>query len=117
MVLVIVIQTMVLGKLKKDKDEDIYVFQNPNKVEGYGKDMFNKYFRKLMESFGWKGKGYKPHSIRHSVVSSLIKKGVNLYSISKLLRHTDIRTTINIYGHLLPSDLGDVMKKIGVFND
>ena len=66
---------------------------------------------------GLDGNGYKPHSIRHSVVSDLISKGINLYSISKLLRHTDIRTTINIYGHLLPSDLEDVMKKIGVQND
>ena len=100
--------------LKKTKDENVYVFQNPNSGEGFGKDIFNKYFRKLMTSMGLDGNGYKPHSIRHSVVSDLISKGINLYSISKLLRHTDIRTTINIYGHLLPSDLEDVMKKIGV---
>ena len=103
-----------IKKLDKTKSKDTYVFQNPNRVEGFGKDIFNKYFRKLMSSFGWDGIGYKPHSIRHSVVSNLISSGVNLYSISKLLRHTDIRTTINIYGHLLPSDLEDVMKKIGV---
>ena len=103
--------------LKKNKDKNIYVFQNPNREEGFGKDIFNKYFRELMKSLGWDGEGYKPHSIRHSVVSSLVKRDVNIYSISKLLRHTDIRTTLNIYGHLLPSDLGDIMKKIGVFND
>ena len=99
--------------LHKTKGKNSYVFQNPNGGV-YGKDIFNKYFRELMKAFGWDDNGYKPHSIRHSVVSDLIAKGVNLYSISKLLRHTDIRTTINIYGHLLPTDLEDIMKKIGV---
>ena len=56
---------------------------------------------------------YSPHSIRHSVVSDLIQKEVNIYNISKLLRHTDIRTTLNIYSHLLPSDLEETMEKIG----
>ena len=101
-------------ELSKIKGKNIYVFQNPKGAEGYGKDIFNKYFREAMKSFGWEGEGYRPHSIRHSVVSDLIKKDVNPYSISKLCRHTDIRTTFNIYGHLLPSDLGDVMEKIGV---
>ena len=66
-----------IKELIKTKGKNIYVFQNPNGGT-YGKDIFNKYFRELMKTFGWDGEGYKPHSIRHSVVSDLIKKGVNL---------------------------------------
>jgi site-specific recombinase XerD len=56
---------------------------------------------------------YSPHSIRHSVVSDLLGKGENLYTISKILRHSDIRTTINIYGHLLKEDVLESLEKIG----
>ena len=42
---------------------------------------------------------YSPHSIRHSVVSDLIQKGEQMYNIQKLLRHSSIRTTMDIYSH------------------
>lgn len=104
-------------ELNKTKGSDNYLFQSPITNEPYDKSIFNKMFRELMVSLGLvddddKPK-YSPHSIRHSVVSDLIQKEVNIYNISKLLRHSDIRTTINIYSHLLPSDLEKTMEKIG----
>ena len=105
-------------ELKKNKGKDEYVFQSPISNSHYEKSVFNKSFRKLMVGLGLVDKEtqkslYSPHSIRHSVVSDLIQKEVNIYNISKLLRHTDIRTTLNIYSHLLPSDLEETMEKIG----
>ena len=81
------------------------------------KSMSVSEFRKLMNNLGLvdddqKSK-YSPHSIRHSVVSDLLGKGENLYTISKILRHSDIRTTINIYGHLLKEDVLESLEKIG----
>jgi len=52
---------------------------------------------------------YKPHSIRHGVVSHLLQNGRSIYSIQKLLRHSSIRTTMDIYGHLQESELNELM--------
>lgn len=42
------------------------------------------------------------HDFRHSYASMLINKGVDIYTISQMLGHGDIKTTINTYGHLYP---------------
>lgn len=44
----------------------------------------------------------KFHALRHSCASLLLEVGVDLKRIQEKLRHTDIRTTMNIYGHLVP---------------
>lgn len=42
------------------------------------------------------------HDLRHSYVSMLINKGVDIYTISQMVGHGDIKTTINTYGDLYP---------------
>ena len=42
------------------------------------------------------------HDFRHSYVSMLINKGVDIYTISQMVGHADIKTTINTYGDLYP---------------
>ncbi len=49
-------------------------------------------------------KKYHFHSLRHSFASLLIQKGVSIYTVSKLLGHADIKTTM-IYSHLRTEDL------------
>ncbi len=44
------------------------------------------------------------HSLRHSFASWLIQKGASIYHVSKLLGHSDIKTT-EIYSHLRSEDL------------
>lgn len=44
---------------------------------------------------------FTPHAFRHTYVSICIMNGVNIKKIQKTLGHKDIRTTLNIYGHLL----------------
>ena len=101
----------ILDKKKSDRGD--FVFQNPTTKEPYEKSRFNKCFRELMIGLGLKdnnGKSkYKFHSIRHGVVSELINSGVPMGQVSKLLRHTDIRTTMNIYYHLVDDELKGVM--------
>lgn len=42
------------------------------------------------------------HDLRHSHASWLLAAGVPIHVVSARLGHTDIRTTVNTYGHLLP---------------
>jgi integrase len=46
----------------------------------------------------------RPHDFRHTHASMLIAKGANIKAVSQRLRHADIGTTLNIYGHLYPDD-------------
>ena len=43
------------------------------------------------------------YSLRHNFASQLVMAGANLLTVSKLMAHTDINTTIEHYGHLQPS--------------
>lgn len=40
------------------------------------------------------------HDLRHSAASLLLAQGVELVEISKLLGHSELRVTADIYGHL-----------------
>lgn len=42
------------------------------------------------------------HDFRHSYVCMLINKGVDIYTVSQMVGHESIKTTIDIYGHLYP---------------
>lgn len=47
-------------------------------------------------------KGVSLHSLRHTYASVLIKQGVPITTISAMLGHTDVATTMRIYTHMLP---------------
>jgi integrase len=49
------------------------------------------------------------HRLRHTYASRLAMKGVDLLSIKTLMGHTDLKTT-QIYAHLAPQHLRDVVK-------
>lgn len=44
---------------------------------------------------------YKPYDLRHFYASMLIENRVNLKRIQNLMGHSDIQTTLNIYGHVI----------------
>jgi site-specific recombinase XerD len=52
---------------------------------------------------------YTFHSCRHTFASHLVQKGVSLYIVSKLLGHSDVKTT-EIYAHLSPQTFQDVVR-------
>jgi integrase len=41
------------------------------------------------------------HDLRHSAAAILIAQGVPLVEVSMLLGHSEIRTTADLYGHLV----------------
>lgn len=52
------------------------------------------------------------HDLRHSHAALLIKLDVNILAISKRLGHKDIKTTLNIYGHLYKEHAEEIAQKI-----
>ncbi|MCY8234600.1 tyrosine-type recombinase/integrase, partial [Priestia endophytica] len=45
-------------------------------------------------------KSLTPHSLRHTHASLLIEAGAGIKEIQEILGHSDINTTMNIYGHM-----------------
>ena len=62
-------------------------------------DNHRKAFAELTERAGI-GR-WHPHELRHSATSILLAQGVPIEVVSKLLGHTSIRITADVYGHLL----------------
>lgn len=54
------------------------------------------------------------HRFRHSFASNLIRAGVNIKSVQKLMRHSNIQTTLNIYAHLIDNDMKEDVEKMFV---
>jgi integrase len=55
----------------------------------------------------WKAAGLSaltPHEARHTCASYLIAAGLNAKQIQTYIGHSDVRTTYNVYGHLMPGD-------------
>ena len=50
-------------------------------------------------------KKFGSHAIRHFFATELIRKGVSIYKVSRILGHAFVKTTESIYVHLMPIDL------------
>ncbi len=58
-----------------------------------------KYLRPLLRSLGIKRVGF--HAIRHGVASELINSGTPIVVVRDQMRHSDVRVTLGIYGHII----------------
>jgi integrase/recombinase XerC len=64
---------------------------SPNSLENY---------RKEANLRGWNLPNW--HLGRHTLASTLIKEGIDIFTVCKLLRHTQVATTHAFYAHLRP---------------
>jgi integrase len=51
------------------------------------------------------------HAGRHTLASSLVREGVDIFAVSKLLRHTQVTTTHAFYAHLKPETKRDELAR------
>ncbi|MCZ4492087.1 MAG: site-specific integrase, partial [Conexibacter sp.] len=68
----------------------------------------------------WEAAGLEPlspHEARHTCASYLIAAGLNPKQVQTYIGHSDIRTTFNIYGHLLPGDEAKAAAQLDVLLD
>jgi site-specific recombinase XerC len=43
-------------------------------------------------------------TLRHSLASFLVRKGTDVKTVQRLLRHSDVTTTLGIYAHSMSED-------------
>jgi integrase len=66
----------------------------------------------------WRAAGLDPiipHEARHCAASYLIAAGLNAKELSVYIGHSDIRTTYNRYGHLMPGGEVAAAKRLTAF--
>ena len=69
--------------------------------------------RKAVKSAGLNQADANNHKFRHSFASNLVRAGVNLKTVHELMRHRgNIEITMEVYSHLLPSDLKNAIDTI-----
>lgn len=61
------------------------------------------------------GVDFDPHWYRHTAATRLLRDGVPIEVVSKLLGHADITTTVDVYGHLTVEDARQALEAAGWF--
>jgi integrase/recombinase XerD len=63
------------------------------------------------------GIDFDPHWWRHTAATRMLRDGVPVETVSKLLGHASITTTLTVYGHLGVEDARRVLEQAGWFTD
>ena len=95
-----------LKELCRDKLPDAFLFTNPRTGRPYAKTTYQEIWDAARIAKGVNVKAYE--GLRHSFASQRVSRGVDIYLISKILGHTDIRTTER-YSHTNLEALKQVM--------
>ena len=61
------------------------------------------------------GFDFDPHWCRHSMATRLLRDGVPIEVVAKLLGHASVATTAAVYGHLSVEDARRVLEAAGWF--
>ncbi len=72
---------------------------------------YNRYFGKLLKDVGLPHIKY--HSLRHTFAVRAMELGVDIRTLSELLGHSSVSTTLNYYGHSLPEHKRSQIELIG----
>ena len=88
-----------LEQLKSNSKQ--WVFFNPMTGKLPSNSALNKMVKTCLFNAGLDKKGYHFHSLRHTHVAYLLMQGVDIYTISKRLGHTDISITTKKYAYVM----------------
>lgn len=91
-----------------DKPASGYVFPSPVTGKRMDKGAMQKPWQKVREAGGLPDE-LQLYTLRHHFASTLVMDGVDLLTVSRLMAHSDINTTIEHYGHLQPNRAREVV--------
>ena len=62
-------------------------------------NLYRRGFQPLLERAGLADEEFTIHSLRHTFATTLAEKGIHPSTAQKMLGHSDIRMTLDIYTH------------------
>lgn len=73
----------------------------------------DRMFRNILTACGFSNEKINGvHSLRHSFATALIRRGVDIKVVSKLLGHASISVTLDVYAHFLPEDYSAAVEQL-----
>lgn len=105
------LDTLKLWHGQQGKPETGYVFASERTGGRMDKHSMQKPWRHI-KRLGALPDDLDIYSLRHNFGSQLIKAGVDLFAVSKLMAHSDIQTTITNYAHLAPDHAAAAVNKL-----
>ena len=81
------------------------IIHNQDELWNYSKDYVSHKFKKEVRRLGIKNARF--HDLRRTFGLNLIKQGMSIYKVSKLLGHSSVRTTEQHYAPLLTVEIED----------
>ena len=63
------------------------------------------------------GIDFDPHWLRHTAATGLLRDGLGIEVVRRLLGHASVTTTVAVYGHLTVEDARAGMEQAGWFTD
>lgn len=95
----------IINEMKKAKGEDFVFMQKHGKK--FTKDRATRFMKRYLK------KANLPeyltfHCLRHTFITTLLRKGISIYIVKSLAGHSDIKTT-EIYSHLVTDDLREAV--------
>jgi len=100
----------IFKELKLSKSE--YVFPKTN-GKHYDNRSIQKYFGRFVSGLGIKGKSF--HTLRHTFATMAIESKMDIKTLSVILGHSNVNTTLNLYVHPNENYIRESMETLSLF--
>jgi integrase len=97
-------------KIENNVDLDGYIFTLNNSDKPIDGNLASKRFRELVRRLEM-DKSIHFHSLRHTFATWLVKAGVSIYEVQKLLGHSNVTVT-QVYSHLASEELHSAVARL-----
>jgi len=104
------LQSFLSEKMKGNIDSSGYIFTLTNSDKPIEGNLASKRFRELVRKVGLDSSIHF-HSLRHTFATWLVKAGVSIYEVQKLLGHSNVTVT-QVYSHLASDELHSAVSKL-----